>query len=105
MDNDERPKKPSAAGPRVNVACERCRKRHIRCDGQEICSNCHKMKAECVYIEGDKKIVVSLKYLKALREENDRLKSLLQGISSEFSERPNKRQRLSPDPLSRPSGC
>uniref|UniRef100_A0A060T4M4 ARAD1C05192p n=1 Tax=Blastobotrys adeninivorans TaxID=409370 RepID=A0A060T4M4_BLAAD len=54
---------------RVNVACERCRKRHIRCDGESVCSNCTKTKAKCVYVEGEKKIVVSLKYLRSLQDE------------------------------------
>jgi proline utilization trans-activator len=83
-DYDERKK--ISSGPRVNLACERCRKRHIRCDGQETCSNCLKMKTHCVYIEGDKKIVVSLKHIRDLRDENERLKAML-GTSSRQTSR------------------
>lgn len=72
-------RKASSSGARVNLACERCRKRHIRCDGQTKCSNCLKMNVECVYIEGDKKIVVSLRYIRDLRDENEKLKALLEG--------------------------
>ncbi|CAN6649464.1 proline utilization trans-activator [Trichomonascus vanleenenianus] len=62
---------------RITVACDRCRKRHIRCDGGEVCANCAKTNAKCVYVEADKKIIISLKYVHNLQDEIARLKARL----------------------------
>lgn len=71
---------------RVTVACIRCRTRHIRCPGGSPCKKCVLAKAKCEYIEVDKKIVVSMKYLSKLhddiarlKKENALLRNLLQG--------------------------
>lgn len=60
---------------RNNLACTGCRQRHIKCDGNgEPCSRCIAMKQECVYLEGDKKIVISVKYLNKLQDQISKLK-------------------------------
>ncbi|TID28942.1 hypothetical protein CANINC_002210 [Pichia inconspicua] len=60
---------------RNNLACTGCRQRHIRCDGNgDPCSRCIAMKQECVYLEGDKKIVISVKYLNKLQDQISKLK-------------------------------
>lgn len=57
-----------------NLACVRCRKRHVKCPGGEPCRNCLAAKHECEYVEADKKIVISMKYLNKLHEEIRTLK-------------------------------
>lgn len=52
----------------------RCRRRHIRCPGGEPCEKCVKAKAACEYVEADKKVVVSMRYLQKLHDEIARLK-------------------------------
>ncbi|CAN3375761.1 hypothetical protein DIURU_003808 [Diutina rugosa] len=59
---------------RTSVACIRCRTRHIRCPGGDPCKKCQIAKAKCEYVELDKKIVVSMKYLSKLHEDIARLK-------------------------------
>ncbi|ODQ77465.1 hypothetical protein BABINDRAFT_25839, partial [Babjeviella inositovora NRRL Y-12698] len=59
---------------RAPAACLRCRQRHIKCPGGEPCSKCFSSKAKCVYVEADRKIVVSVKYLAKLQEELQRSK-------------------------------
>lgn len=76
-------------------SCERCRKRHIRCDGGEKCSNCERSNASCVYVEGEKKIMVSLKYLQKLQDELTELRSANEGAKTGNGEPSHKRLRLS----------
>ncbi|ODQ63611.1 hypothetical protein NADFUDRAFT_84251 [Nadsonia fulvescens var. elongata DSM 6958] len=52
---------------RVTLACERCRRRHIRCSGGEPCNSCKRTGSACVYVEAEKKIVVSIKYIRNLQ--------------------------------------
>ncbi|RCK61034.1 Proline utilization trans-activator [Candida viswanathii] len=59
---------------RASLACIRCRTRHIRCPGGDPCKKCQLAKAKCEYVEADKKIVVSMKYLSKLHDEIARLK-------------------------------
>ncbi|RLV90769.1 Proline utilization trans-activator [Spathaspora sp. JA1] len=59
---------------RTSLACIRCRARHIRCPGGDPCKKCQLAKARCEYIEADKKIVVSMKYLSKLHDDIARLK-------------------------------
>lgn len=59
---------------RTNLACIRCRTRHIRCPGGNPCKKCQLAKTKCEYVEADKKIVVSMKYLSKLHEDIGRLK-------------------------------
>jgi proline utilization trans-activator len=59
---------------RTSLACIRCRTRHIRCPGGDPCKKCQLAKTKCEYIEADKKIVVSMKYLSKLHDDIARLK-------------------------------
>ncbi|KAL6453372.1 PUT3 Proline utilization trans-activator [Candida maltosa Xu316] len=59
---------------RASLACIRCRTRHIRCPGGDPCKKCQLAKSKCEYVEADKKIVVSMKYLSKLHDEIARLK-------------------------------
>lgn len=59
---------------RTSVACIRCRTRHIRCPGGDPCKKCLLAKSKCEYVEADKKIVVSMKYLSKLHDDIARLK-------------------------------
>lgn len=78
-------------------SCERCRKRHIRCDGGEKCSNCDRSNASCVYVEGEKKIMVSLKYLQKLQDELNELRSANDGAKTDNGEPSYKRLKLTTD--------
>lgn len=59
---------------RNSLACIRCRTRHIRCPGGNPCKKCQLARAKCEYVEADKKIVVSMKYLSKLHDDISRLK-------------------------------
>lgn len=59
---------------RTSLACIRCRARHIRCPGGDPCKKCLLAKSKCEYVEADKKIVVSMKYLSKLHDDIARLK-------------------------------
>ncbi|KAI5958092.1 PUT3 [Candida theae] len=59
---------------RTSLACIRCRTRHIRCPGGDPCKKCQLAKTKCEYVEADKKIVVSMKYLSRLHDDIARLK-------------------------------
>ncbi|ODV77485.1 uncharacterized protein CANTADRAFT_35782, partial [Suhomyces tanzawaensis NRRL Y-17324] len=59
---------------RTSLACIRCRARHIRCPGGDPCKKCQLAKTKCEYVEADKKIVVSMKYLSKLHDDIARLK-------------------------------
>lgn len=59
---------------RTTVACIRCRTRHIRCPGGDPCKKCQLAKTKCEYVEADKKIVVSMKYMSRLHDTIARLK-------------------------------
>ncbi|OWB74737.1 hypothetical protein B5S31_g4554 [[Candida] boidinii] len=60
---------------KINLACVRCRRRHIKCDGQvPTCGKCLAASETCEYIEGDKKVVISMRYLNKLQNEISKLK-------------------------------
>lgn len=60
---------------KINLACARCRRRHIKCDGQvPTCGKCLAASETCEYIEGDKKVVISMRYLNKLQNEISKLK-------------------------------
>lgn len=59
---------------RTSLACIRCRARHIRCPGGDPCKKCLLAKSKCEYVEADRKIVVSMKYLSKLHDDIARLK-------------------------------
>lgn len=91
---------------RASAACERCRKRHVRCSGGEPCETCAKQNAECIYLEAEKKIVVTLKYWKRVQEELKELKHELSTRNkTEEAERPaQKRARVAEGPESNETG-
>ncbi|KAI1340708.1 fungal-specific transcription factor domain-containing protein [Xylariaceae sp. FL0016] len=45
----KRPRVPDAQRKRVKLACERCRKNKLRCDGSQPCSRCAHMGRQCAY--------------------------------------------------------
>ncbi|XBW36740.1 hypothetical protein QEN19_002317 [Hanseniaspora menglaensis] len=65
-----------------NIACVRCRKKHVNCekisDHSESptarCTNCTKAGVKCEYVQPNKKLNVSLKYLQTLQNEISQLK-------------------------------
>lgn len=60
---------------RNNLACTHCRQRHSKCDGQgKPCSKCLALRIDCVYLEADKKVVISVKYLDKLQDQISKLK-------------------------------
>ena len=60
---------------RTNLACTNCRQRHLKCDGGgNPCSRCIRLKSDCIYLEADKKIVISVKYLDKLQSMISKLK-------------------------------
>ncbi|CAX44948.1 proline utilisation trans-activator, putative [Candida dubliniensis CD36] len=71
---------------RASLACIRCRTRHIRCPGGDPCRKCQLAKSKCEYVEADKKIVVSMKYLSKLHDEIARLKKDNAGLRNNLKE-------------------
>lgn len=74
---------------RSNLACARCRRRHVKCPGGETCANCAAANIACEYLEPNKKLIVSMKYLQDLQEslakmkrENVRLQALVSSLQS-----------------------
>ena len=58
-----------------NSACDRCRKKHTKCDGTgPPCSKCKRTNSLCEYQKGERKIVMSMKYLNDLHGEIHKLK-------------------------------
>lgn len=62
-----------------NIACLRCRKRHLNCQKPDDsssprCVNCEKVNALCEYVQPSKKLNVSLQYLQTLQNEISQLK-------------------------------
>lgn len=78
---------------RTNMACTNCRQRHIKCDGMgEPCSRCLNLKQNCVYLETERKVVISVKYLDKLQNlisklkvENANLRTLNKSAKKDFS--------------------
>lgn len=63
-----------ASKKRTARACIRCRFRHTRCPGGQPCSKCHLAKTKCEYVEFEKRLVVSRKYIYKLQEDIAKLK-------------------------------
>lgn len=62
-----------------NIACLRCRKRHLNCQkpddaSSSRCVNCEKNNSLCEYVQPSKKLNVSLQYLQTLQNEISQLK-------------------------------
>ncbi|CAK9681886.1 unnamed protein product [Candida parapsilosis] len=73
-ESTRKPSPPTGRPKRTSLACIRCRTRHIRCPGGDPCKKCQLAKTKCEYVEADKKIVVSMKYLSRLHDDVARLK-------------------------------
>lgn len=54
---------------RSGLACVRCRRRHAKCSGEKPCSTCVAANIACEYMEPNKKLVVSMKYLQKLQSD------------------------------------
>ncbi|SCU78458.1 LAMI_0A04698g1_1 [Lachancea mirantina] len=74
---------------RSSLACVRCRRRHVKCPGGNPCSKCVAAGIACEYMEPNKKLIVSMKYLQKLqsnlaemKKENVKLQSLVSTLSS-----------------------
>lgn len=75
---------------RINIACEQCRRLHVKCDGQPVCGRCVRTQSKCVYVEGDKKIMISLRLLNEIKRENELLKmKLAAATNSSLESSPN----------------
>lgn len=79
---------------RSALACVRCRRRHVKCPGGRPCAKCAAANIACEYLEPNKKLIVSMKYLQDLQEslanmkrENVKLQSLV--TSMQFSAETN----------------
>lgn len=77
---------------RSSMACVRCRRRHVKCPGGNPCSKCIAANIACEYIEPNKKLIVSMKYLQKLqsdlaemKKENIKLQNLVSTINSSNS--------------------
>lgn len=66
--------KQTALTKRTSRACIRCRFRHTRCPGGQPCSKCMLAKTKCEYVEFEKRLVVSRKYIYKLQEDIAKLK-------------------------------
>lgn len=66
------------------VSCESCRKKKLKCDRHEPCSNCQVRQAHCVYQAsrdaGDTRLAVASDSLAALQSEHEAIKSRLQRL-------------------------
>lgn len=80
---------------RTSLACIRCRTRHIRCPGGNPCKKCLLAKTKCEYVEADKKIVVSMKYLSKLHDDIARLKKDNAMLRTDLKSETDKRINLS----------
>ncbi|SMQ50547.1 unnamed protein product [Zymoseptoria tritici ST99CH_1A5] len=69
---------------RIRTACEECRKRKQRCDGNEPCAACEEQGTMCRYrdVPPAKKDPTIDKILEMSKEHNKSLESLTQGINS-----------------------
>lgn len=74
---------------RSALACVRCRRRHVKCPGGTPCAKCASANIACEYLEPNKKLIVSMKYLQDLQEslanmkrENVKLQALVSSLQS-----------------------
>ncbi|SCW00856.1 LAFE_0C13520g1_1 [Lachancea fermentati] len=84
---------------RSSLACVRCRRRHVKCPGGNPCAKCKSANIACEYMEPNKKLIVSMKYLQKLqsdlaemKKENVKLQSLVNSMEAQTASRtlPNK---------------
>ncbi|KAF9888460.1 hypothetical protein FE257_008567 [Aspergillus nanangensis] len=63
---------------KVTNACEPCKKKKVKCSGKNPCERCTSRQIKCVFIEADKKVIVSASYLRKLQENYARQDPTLQ---------------------------
>ncbi|SCU99512.1 LADA_0H20230g1_1 [Lachancea dasiensis] len=71
---------------RPGFACVRCRRRHVKCPGGSPCTKCASAKVACEYLEPNKKLVVSMKYLQKLQSDLVDMKREILRLQSTKSE-------------------
>ncbi|GAV54284.1 hypothetical protein ZYGR_0AL00160 [Zygosaccharomyces rouxii] len=97
--DEDTPSSSSSAGyvrkpsKRSTLACVRCRRKHVKCPGGDPCSKCATARIACEYLEPNKKLTVSMKYLQQLQEnladlkrENVKLQSIVNSTNSDVME-------------------
>lgn len=90
MDRDSKDQK-----KRTSRACIRCRFRHTRCPGGQPCLKCQMAKTKCEYVEYEKRLVVSRKYLYKLQDDIARLKKENAALRNSVKEAPRKASPVS----------
>ncbi|GMM28195.1 Put3 protein [Martiniozyma asiatica (nom. inval.)] len=66
-------------------ACTSCRRRHVKCHSSgddSSCTRCKELGLVCEYVEADRKVVISVKYLNKLQETISELKKENAGLRS-----------------------
>lgn len=81
----------------MTYRCVRCRRRHIKCPGGEPCQKCITSKEVCEYVEAEKKIVVSLRYLQKLHDDVAKLKKENTNLRANIKHRPSTPTKSEPD--------
>lgn len=94
-DGDPQSDKSSALRKRTARACIRCRFRHTRCPGGQPCSKCFLAKTKCEYVEFEKRLVVSRKYLYKLQDDIAKLKKENASLRNNIREEEAKRMSIS----------
>lgn len=88
---------PSKQRKRTLRACIRCRFRHTRCPGGDPCLKCQMAKTKCEYVEYEKRLVVTRKYLYKLQEDIAKLKKENAVLRNTLKEEQAKNARMEPD--------
>ncbi|KAH6686206.1 fungal-specific transcription factor domain-containing protein [Plectosphaerella plurivora] len=69
------------SGDLVNISCERCRKRKIKCDRQKPCSKCIRAKVQCsVSGSGERARPASRKHVQALENQVSHLEAFIKKL-------------------------
>lgn len=79
-------------------ACIRCRFRHTRCPGGQPCLKCQMAKTKCEYVEYEKRLVVSRKYIYKLQDDIARLKKENASLRNSLKEEQAKNSKSQMNP-------
>jgi len=96
MQNRTKGKKNTSRGikrKQRSVACQACRRDHLKCDNQSPCGRCAKKKIECVYTAAKKRGPVK-GYKNKLVKEREELRARIQGQREELLQLRNEVQLL-----------